>query len=55
MNTAAPPKIQGGGGHPRRSDAADVLNLMLLTENDGQEPSKIGEREQNWDPLFDVR
>jgi hypothetical protein len=39
----------------RRPDAADILNLMLLTENDGQEPGKIGEREQNWDPLFDVR
>jgi hypothetical protein len=50
-----PAKKLRGRGHPRRSDAADVLNLMLLTENDSQVPGEIGEREQNWDPLFDVR
>lgn len=27
---------------------------MPLSKNDGQEPGKIGEREQNWDPLLDV-
>ena len=32
----------------------DILNLMLLSKNEGQEPGKIGEREQNWDPLLDV-